>query len=254
MTDTTQQITAPALSTRVANALEFIVKIVVIGVPVLYALGRIYLESYWQALHLPSSLMHNATEDYLYFGFVAVVEGLARGLGFAPYTALGYAALVAMAVAVLSFVALLIDRWLGPMARAQLARVDRRIAALKDSKHVDGIRSALIGAVVWGALTSFVMLLFMAVLLVFLPIVFAANAGKRKANTDINEQMQHQTQQGRATPVSIAHYSNDGVPMAAPLLDCAETWCVVFDQGAFVAIPRSNVVRIDHERVRTTGN
>jgi hypothetical protein len=248
MAEIAPQGAAPSLSSRIASALEFIVKVIVIGVPVLYALGRIYSDSYWQELHLPSSLMHNTTEDYLYAGFSSLVQGLVGLIGITPYTSMGYAALISLLIALLTVTALVIDRSLGPRIRGQLLRLELHFNELKQSKHREAIRHIAIGAVVWSGLLSVLSMLMVAVLVLFLPIVFAVNAGKQQAHNDLNRLTQPKSKPGRAAPpVILAHYKSDAGQITAPLLDCSDTWCVVLQEGSFAAIPRSEVSLVDHQ-------
>ena len=90
--------------------LAYVGPLLALGVPILYMLGRVYKEAYWGKIQLPSSLMNYGIEDYLYFGFVAIVNGLFRLISHLPLGVLGVWAVTIMGlaflVAVLSFFAL----------------------------------------------------------------------------------------------------------------------------------------------------
>lgn len=132
-----------SLGRRVSVALEFVVKLVAIGVPILYALGRIYSDSYWHELGLTSSLMGDSAEDYLYIGFSSIVVAGARLLGVDVYSTLAYAALVALVVASLTVIAEIVDRWLSKLINKRVTALRERVLEWKASRHGALVRHGL---------------------------------------------------------------------------------------------------------------
>lgn len=232
-----------SLNARLARALEVVVKIAAIVVPVLYVLGRLYSDAYWESLSLPPSLMQYGLEDYVYFGFLSLLLALAQTIGAAPYGAIAYAALFALGVAILVVVTLFVDRWLDPKIRAEAAVFDQRLEELKASSRGEAIRHLHRGAVIWSGLTTLSLILIGAVLVLFLPVLFAINSGKAEAQRQRARQLQP-APKGRL-PI-VAHYTEGGVHLTAALVECSDTWCVVYREGAFVAVPSDAVDRIDH--------
>lgn len=234
-----------SIGRRVSVAIEFIVKVVAIGVPILYALGRIYSDSYWQELHLPSSLMGYSAEDYLYFGFTSLVSGLARLVGVEPYTTMAYAALAALVAAAMTILAAFLDTWMGRVLKKYATKFEQKIGEWKQSKHGKLVRHVVFGAAIGTG--SFVVMMFLVALslCVFLPIVFAATEGKRQASIERDRLTQPQPKQGQPALSPLVYYESRGTRASARLMECSDSWCVVFSQEAFVAIPRSDVYRVD---------
>ena len=252
MASTTLKAEAPSLNARATRTLEFIVKIVAIGVPVLYALGRIYLESYWQTLRLPSSLMGYAAEDYLYSGFMSLAVGMSRLIGVELYSTMAYAAIFAAVTAALAMVMYSIDRFVGPHVRARIAASQRLRGEAKKSKQSDAIRYVQIGAAVWSVTTTIILVFTAAGVLLLLPIVLAVKAGQGQAEAERASYLQPQSAKRGVRPI-LAHYESDGIEVTAPLVECSESWCVVFRLGDFVAIPRAQVLRVDQKIARGAG-
>lgn len=241
--------TAPPLGRWTNGALEQLIKVVVIGAPVLYTLGRVYASSYWRELHLPSSLMDYSTEDYLYMGFISIVNGIARAIGLEPYTTMAHAIVFTLLVALLATAAHYIDRWISRGMRARIVAFQQRVEEAKKSKHGSLIHAAQFAAAVWSGLTIVVFVLFCSFVLLVIPIALVDGAGKQQAIIERNEQAQRPARTGAyVRPPILTQYVSDGVPLKAQLVECSEQWCVIFDQGDFAAIPSEAVHRIGKNR------
>lgn len=62
--------------TWATRIIDHLTPAVLFGTPLLYVFGRIYNEGYWTTIGFPESVMARQAEDYIYFGFVALVSGL----------------------------------------------------------------------------------------------------------------------------------------------------------------------------------
>lgn len=253
MTDTTPKAGTPSFNARVAGTLEFFVKVVAIGVPVFYALGRLYLDSYWETLRLPSSLMGYAAEDYLYFGFMSLAVGVARWVGVELYSSIAYAAVFAAFTAAVAMLMYAMDRYLSTKIRARIAASERRKVEAKTSKQGAAIHYAQIGAAVWSVTTTIFLVLMAAALLLLVPIVFAVKAGQGQAEAEFARYAQPPTVEAKSRRIT-AHFQRDGAATTAPLVECSDAWCVIFRDGAFAAIPRSEVQRVDLESLPRIGD
>jgi hypothetical protein len=242
---------ATSLSARLGRALELIVKIAAIVVPVLYVLGRLYSDAYWEALSLPPSLVQRGFEDYLYLGFLSLLLALARTVGASPYGAMAYAALFALAVALFVVVALFVSQWLGPKIRAEGAIFDQWLQDLKASPRGEVFRHLHRGAAIWSGLTSLMLIVLAAVLMLFLPVLFAINSGKVEAQREYTRQRQP-VAKGRLP--MLAHYAQGDAQLIAPLVECSDTWCVVYREGAFIAVRRDAVDWVDHRGAAAAGH
>ena len=239
----------PAGSTgaRLVSALEFVVKTAAIGVPIFYALGRVYVESYWGALSLPSTLMGYSVDDYLYFGFLSIIVWVSHLLGVGPYSVMAKAVLIGLGIGIVSAIAAWVDRWLSRRLSARAAAFRERLVEAQQSEHASTLHGLQVGAIVSSGVSFLLLSLLGAVALVFLPLLLAANTGKAQAKADLDRLAGHHAGPTPAQPMTQAHYTEDGQRVSVPLLECAEVWCVVVRQGIAVAIPRTDLVAIDHD-------
>ena len=243
MTD--QQDSTRSTRARLAGALEFVVKTAAIGVPILYALGRVYAESYWGALHLPSGLMGYSVDDYLYFGFLSIILWVSHLLGVGPYSAMAKGLLLGLGVGAVAAAAAWVDRWLSRRLSARAAAFRERLAEAKQSKHASALHGLQVGAVVSSGVSFLLLSLLAAIALILLPLLLAANIGKAQARVDLAHLSGQRTGTGASQSPIEAHYTFEGERVSAPLLECSEGWCVVLKHGTVAAIPRADVFEID---------
>ena len=229
---------------RLTGLLEFGLKLAAVLVPILYVMGRIYSEAYWDTLGLPATLMAYSVQDYLYFGFLSMFVGLAHTVGAHPYNAMGYALLVAGGITVFVVMIRLADWVAGPTLRAYIAALEQRIRTARASKHGAVVQHAQVAAAVWSGASSLLMVMLTAVLLSFLPIVFAVSAGRAQAVEERAQWLDPAHRPKTKQPPATVTYRSEATLRTASLVECSEAWCMVYDQGAFVALPRTDVVRI----------
>src|SRR5690348_11099608 len=60
------------MSLSIPPMLDGMLKLLALVVPVVYAIGRLYLEGYWDVLHLPASLGSYRFDDYIFYGGCAI--------------------------------------------------------------------------------------------------------------------------------------------------------------------------------------
>lgn len=213
--------------------LELLSSLVLLGGPIFYVLGRVYLEGYWTALKVPPSLMAVDAEDYVYFGLAFVVNSLIMLI---PRT--GNAALwAAPLVSIFSLAALGLCVWIfgrirtriRPKLRKSLARL--RIFCANKKSAVEALAAS---ASIVNAVCSAMLAFLLASLAILLPLVLAATVGRFRAERVRME-----------VTTSISTYPQvvvDGAAAASGrLLECTEKYCVVYANGKFTPVDLGEV-------------
>lgn len=223
-TDSLIQSSEPARNGwRYAAILELLTKVILLGGPVFYVLGRIYSESYWGSLGVAPSVMAVAAEDYIYYGFIVVASGLTMVLPQADYGAIWLAPIAAILILlVLGAVVWLLGRakkWLARKLRKFRRRLQVLIARQKPALQSIATASSILSVV---SSLMLVLLLLSAALL--LPIVIAHSVGKERAS---KVRANLATSEGAYAPITVEGNS------AGRLVDCTARYCVVFANGKF---------------------
>lgn len=216
---------------RSFGVLELLTAALLLGGPIFYVLGRIFLESYWLGLGVAPSVMSVSTEDYIYCGFVVIATGLTMilpdGDNLAVWT-IPLSALVLLVVLALFF-------WLLKRAKAWLAkRIKKhrrrlRVYMAKGKPVVESIDSAATLISVLSTL-ALALLLLSAALLV--PIVVAHEVGKARAAKVGAELVKPKTPYTR---VQV-----DGVD-AGLLVECTSKYCAIYKGGKTHPVPIESV-------------
>lgn len=224
---------------RVTGAIEFAVKVIALGVPIFYAMGRLYFDGYWTHLGLSTSLMAPSAEDYLYLGFLSVLLPLARLVGVEPYTPMGYAVLIGLGLALLAVIARLIGKYFGGWAKSQIGAYNDRLTAWAKEREFFAKQVLLLASV--STFVAFVLIgLIYCVLFLILPLALAVKEGQyqaAKVDAWLRDPLPAQSR-------NEAKFSVDGAAHSAPLLTCSDQWCVVLMDKAYVAVPAEAVVRV----------
>jgi len=233
-----RSVTAKALT----NALQLALSVFAIGLPALYAMGRVYQEGYWNSIQLPP-LMGYALEDYVYTGFVAIFNAAGRAVGGGT---LGYLVIAGLVLTFFACYIVVLDKWLIPTVKRRLRSIGERsnVSEKKPAWLVDLTR--LIG-IAWTTLTTVSFLFFVLFLCIALPLVGMHKAGKSQAERDKKQLVQHGGRPLKYGTEPVLHYKDDsGVMRASLMLQCSQQWCVIFDNGFFSAVRLDDVIRIDH--------
>lgn len=236
MTEPIQVQTASAR--HLSGLIELLVKAVALGVPVLYAAGRLYTDAYWQQLGIAASLMDNAAEDYLYYGFTATVLALARLVGLDPYATIGRILLVAGAIGLFLLVVFVLGRVVRPWIQKQANKADHFLQEFKTLVRHE-LAQKLLGIVSFALGIAFVLLSLVWVCLVlFLFIGLASREGKLQAE-QIQERLHHPTSKAsrERPPLPLATFIREDKTFTVPLLECSLNWCVVYADQRITAIP-----------------
>lgn len=84
---------------KVLQLIDIAAKLVVVGVPVLYFMGWIYLETYWKKLGVSDGLLGLTTTDYLRAGAMVLLMSIAKASGWILIFALACAVVITLLVA-----------------------------------------------------------------------------------------------------------------------------------------------------------
>lgn len=231
-----------------ANLFQFALAVFAIGVPTLYAMGRVYLEAYWGALQLPQ-LDALALEDYVYLGFVASFNSAGRAMDVGTF---GYLLIAGVVLTAFACYIVVLDKWLIPTIRKRLRDIGERVNISLEGKRVWIADLSRLVGVIWATLSTLAVLFFIAFIGIALPLVWMHRAGEQQASFD----RKRLTEFGRPqmfTAEPILHYKDgEGRRRASLMLSCSEQWCVIFEDRLFAAVKTDAVERIDHctHRVR----
>ena len=208
---------------RYAAILELLTKVILLGGPVFYVLGRIYTESYWGSLGVTPSVMAVAAEDYIYYGFIVVASGLAMVLPQAGYGAIWLAPLAA--ILILLFLGAAV--WLLGRAKQWLARklrkFRRRLKVLM-ARQRPALQSIVTASTILSVVSTLVLVLLLVSAALLLPIVIAHSVGKERASKVIANLAKSE---GAYAPIDVEGKST------GRLVDCNDRYCVVFANGQF---------------------
>lgn len=212
---------------RYSGVLELLTKAALLGGPLFYVLGRVYAEGYWSALGVSSSVMGVEAEDYIYFGFIVIANGLALVIPRADNTAIWMAPLASVVL----LIALGFSVWLFGRVRAWLARKLRRHARrlraflLRKKSAVEALGTA--GSILSAACAAILAFLLVSGALLF-PIVIANSIGKWRAGK-VSQELEAGTNEYVQVLV-------DGEAMGQ-LVECTDRYCVIFAHGQFTPVP-----------------
>ena len=221
-----------------SRTMESLARFVAISVPVLYVVGRSYIEGYWLALNLDVDLMHYEFNEYLYFGFFCFLAGINKlfvgnallhttfFLG-AVFSIIGIYLLTGHLMSWAERLAerkraLLISfatrhRWLW------LIRYGRPLFAIAIASNV--VLSLVLAAALLGAV----------------PVQVARALGKDIGNST-RQRVQHWRQSPPTWP-PVRLKSGESISDLR-LLQCSTDWCVVANPKGVIVIPKDDVAMV----------
>jgi len=224
----------PPLTVRYAPLIELVAKITLLGAPALYVLGRIYAESYWTALKIPPSAMRQSGEDYIYFGFMALISGLISVLPRADSLAVWLAPFLSLAL----LLVLAASVWVLRLGGCWFTSVIQRYAApIREylSKRREQIEALSTASRIFDGLANLVMAFLIASILLITPIVMAHAAGKRAA-----ELVAERMSEDPSKRIEVALRSTE--TWRGYAVECGTRYCVVYSDGAFSVAPEGDLI------------
>lgn len=232
---------------RISAVLPLALGVIAFGVPVLYTLGRVYTESYWDELQLPSSVVSYGVEDYVYLGFVAIFNAVARSFSSAGNGTLRYLLVVTAAVVAIALYWVALDKWAAPTLKRQAQRVRAWLSTTKIPNRHWLVDTAKVASGLWLLGSVFVIAFAIAFFFVALPLAGVYQAGKLQAKRDQSKLLAVGEVPTKYGARPVLHYRDGfGVGKASLLLQCTDQWCVAYEGGFFAAIKADAVERIDH--------
>lgn len=217
-----------------AGIVDTIAKVLVIGAPVSYALGRAYADGYWRAIGITPTIMARGFEDYVYFTFVMVVNvGITLfSLGDVVTLVVGVGVLLLLFIVVV-LAGLSVPRlftWL--KFKTRLAR--RRASKWLTRRKVLG-RAVSLGLATVAPVAIFATVGSYLLLLLLLPVAIAQKVGTRQAEITVKRM-----QDGDVRFERIAARSGEK-RVEGRMLECNARWCVIFTGNDFIAVPEGGV-------------
>jgi hypothetical protein len=239
-------VTSPTASTGLDShqALEFVAKVLVAGVPILYLLGRVYLEGYWSQLGLqgPSDV---ELADYLYFGFFALLSGIIDAVGMTGSDRLYWIMVSGVGLMVFTAVVVLLGHWLGEATRSALAKLDAKARAWNSGNSELARRVAepvaLVGSGFYALLGACLLLL----LLVIVLLAGAQNVGQARGREVLARFQSDTVGKGKSPPPVVRYRDPDGAVRVGKGLLCSTAWCYVYRDDRFIVVPAAAVLQID---------
>lgn len=220
--------------TLASAIVDTIAKVVVIGAPVSYALGRAYAEGYWREIGITPTIMARGFEDYVYFSFVMVVNVAVALFSLGDLVAL----LIAVGALLLLFIAVVLAGLSVPRFFTWLkfkTRVARRRASrwLRRRKAVG--RAVVQGQATVGTIAVFITVGSYLLLLLLLPVAIAQKVGSRQAEITRTRISEDDYRYER-----VAARSGES-RIEGRMLECNARWCVIYSDSDFIAVPESSV-------------
>lgn len=217
-----------------SGIMELIAKVLVVGGPVAYALGRAYAEGYWRAIGITSTVMGRGFDEYAYFFFVMIVN-----LALIPFRWVGDGSILLAIAAILAvFILVAVLTWtgqaLGSYVRREI-RVARRKSHLwlRRRKHMRA--SVITAAGVSGMLALAAIVGLYAIFVLVLCVALSQWLGAQQA-----EQMIGRLRSGQNGFETVI-VPVEGIDREARMLECSDRRCVVFINNAFIAVAESDV-------------
>lgn len=224
-----------AISRSVPSLLEGMLKVLALAVPVAYALGHLYLEGYWGALHLPTSLGSYRFDDYIFYGGCAIAFPIIEFATSDPARVAQVVMIAGMFAALMACWLLLsrkvhplfvrFDAWIAPKARRWFQH-----AAVRDVTNAISLGCAV-------AIALLALLLF--VLSTVLGLTAALKSGRTTGENLLIELKAHPGDYAR-----VSWAEPDGAVGVGLLDSCNDTWCIVFDGKQLLGRPRTSITSI----------
>lgn len=213
--------------------IDLLTPAVFFGTPLLYVFGRIYSEGYWTTIGFPASLMERAAEDYIYFGFVALVSGISIAtphvdsmfVWLAPVTSIVLMTALAFAI------------WVLGKLHAQIKpRVAAVFGQLRDflSERRDGISAIGKASTILESVTGAVLIAMLACLVLLLPVFLAFSIGQARAN-----KVHKSLEEGTGTRAEVKITSRNGAQ--GQIVDCTPEQCVVHTPEGYHIVARKDI-------------
>lgn len=234
-----QRVPAPAASLqsvrppRLATAVEILTKLVLFGGPAFYVMGRIFAESYWSTLGIPSSLMGASAEDYIYFGFFVVTKGVLTAL-----SPLGSWTVLVSFLAPFVAIALLTGAiWAFEKLKNWAAKQAERAASASGtlfSKKGDDASALRTASAIYEVINFWLLIFLVSSLALLLPVVASLWAGKHTAQALISK-----LERGDGIFLTVLIQTSN--PYHARLVECRESFCTIYRNRSLSVVPMDSI-------------
>lgn len=213
--------------------IELLVKLTLLGAPVLYVLGRTYAVGYWDALEIVPGTMRGSAEDHIYFGFVALLGML---IAFIPPAdkAIWLLPLISVSVLALLTSVILAGKAMGALLSGWMKPLRSWILNFFAARRLEAEAMASAGRIVDNLFFVILVLLGLAALLLT-PVFLAYSTGKNRGE-ELRVSLE-ESHAGRQEAGLMSSAALKGV-----LVECNESNCVLYADRRFIVAPRSEIV------------
>lgn len=226
-----------------STLLSLVLPVLAIGVPVLYVLGRVYKESYWLALGVPYSILGYTVEEYVYWGFVAIANGLIRSIASLPFGPFWTWAVTVVVLFLLLFLTFTLRSVIKRLLIWIVAASEKAASALRNSDENWRKQFAFPLLTVGQWINSAYLTFLVSILALSLAILGVNEAGKKQAEKSI-EWMRTRAAMPQASS-AVAYLNDQSVVQSGAVLECSVEWCVIVRKGRFIAVHTADIERID---------
>lgn len=230
---------------RGGDLLELIGKYVAILVPTMYLLGRVYCETYWDALGLSESLIQYSFEDRIYWGFYVFFSLAVDILGWMPGGPIGAVFLTTIVIAFLAVAFFFFNKILVPEIKLKVENSVKMARAWRL-----GDKGAWIAAVRPFAgflifVQNLLLYFFLMVVILAVPILISVQAGRDSASR-IAKRLEISAPLDGALRMPLIKLKD---PIrdsnSAILVQCSSEWCAIWVRERFMAVRKESINSVE---------
>lgn len=213
---------------------DSMVKILVLGTPVFYGMGRAYAEGYWRGFSLSPTVMARGFEDYIYFAFIMLANAIAVALTPGEHFSLWFAFALTLAGALLLALLVIAGRWIGKTLERREKLFRRKVQKWAQQKRsfADALQIAIASV---GVVATGILVIISICIAMLLPVAASYALGSRQAAV-VRDNMS--TGLG---PYEAVSSEEGGRVLRGRLLECSEQRCVIFSGGKFIPVSADSV-------------
>lgn len=221
--------------------ITYAVPVIGLVVPLLYFVGRIRSEAYWNKMQVPPGVMTYGFEDYVYTGFAAIPIAVAEAFSWWGMGPLGAWLTAVLVSAFLTGLTVAVRRLVGRKLQERAVALEHKLRSWRESKPIWLLEFAVPFFKTFEHLCSAFLAILLPLLVVISVIVWADRSGKRVAERDLGDV--RSLSEGEV--LSLIHFSVSDKELTGIAVGCAGDWCAVRRGEKTVVISKTAVSKID---------
>lgn len=241
----TSEVESPAVQKTARFAIAYILPMVTLVVPLLYFVGRVRSDSYWNYFQIPQGIMTYSFEDYVYTGFLAISLGIVSAFSWAPLGPFGAWLIAVILIAVILGIAVALRRWAGTRLKEKIFLFEKKIRNWKADESKWHVQFAIpfLESVQW--IGNIFLIVLIPLLFLVGTILWADHSGKANAKRDAEFlRATGEIRAGNARTILHLH-GNDELQSGAAI-GCSGDWCAMTRRREIVVVPKASIERFDH--------